>query len=64
MPAYYDTGALVPLYVQEVLSDIVAAYAERRNEVIPLNAFQQRELENALRLKTFRGEMDSVRGRS
>ncbi len=59
MPAYYDTGALVPLYVEEVFSDPVTAFVESRNEIILFNAFQQLELDNALRLKVFRGEMDS-----
>ena len=58
MWAYYDTGALVSFYVDEVFSNAVSTLVESRHEIIPLNAFQQLELENALRLKVFRGEME------
>ena len=61
MQSYYDTGALVPLYVEEWFSDAIATHVESRNEVIPLNLFQQLELEHALRLKIFRGEIDDER---
>ena len=61
MHVYYDTGVLVPLYVEEVFSDAIANYVEARNAIISLNAFQQLELENALRLKVFRREMDGSR---
>ena len=64
MQAYYDTGALVPVYVEEVFSDAIATHIEGRNEVIPLNLFQQLELENALRLKVFRGEIEDGRCRA
>ena len=59
MSAYYDTGVLVPFYVNEVFSDAVATFVESRNEPLPLNAFHQLELENALRLKVFRDELDA-----
>ncbi|MBA4388998.1 MAG: hypothetical protein C0404_13535 [Verrucomicrobia bacterium] len=58
MLAYYDTGTLVPFYVDEVFSDAVRTIVENRHEVIALNVFQQLEVENALRLKVFRGEME------
>jgi len=58
MQVYYDTGVLVPLYVEEVFSSAVSAYVESRNEVVALNLFQQLELENALRVKVFRGEIE------
>ena len=61
MQTYYDTGTLVPLYVKEVFSNAVLNHVESCNEVIPLNLFQQLELENALRLKVFRGELDDGR---
>ena len=60
MNAYYDTGVLVPFYVKEVFSDRVLAFAENRHEAIPFNMFQQLELETAIRLKRFRGEMDDA----
>jgi predicted nucleic acid-binding protein len=58
MPAYYDTGVLVPLYVSEVFSDAVSSLVEDRREAILLNALQQLEFENSLRLKFFRGEIE------
>lgn len=61
MNAYYDTGVLVPLYCEEVFSATVDAFVGKRAEAIPLNLFQRLEFENAIRLKTFRGEMDAVR---
>lgn len=64
MPAYYDTGTLVSSYVEEVFSNAVSLLVEGRHEVIPLNIFHQLELENALRLKIFRGEMDDDRCRA
>ena len=64
MHSYYDTGALVPLYVEEIFSDAVTAYVESRDEAIALNLLQQVEMENALRLKVFRGEMDDRRCRA
>ena len=61
MNAYYDTGVLLPLYVKEVFSDAIAGLAESRHEAIPFNLFQQLEMETAIRLKLFRGEIDSPR---
>jgi predicted nucleic acid-binding protein len=60
MNAYYDTGVLLPFYVKEVFSDCVLTFAENRREGIPFNLFQQLELETAIRLKRFRGEMDEA----
>jgi hypothetical protein len=57
MNAYYDTGVLLPLYVQEVFSEPVTALAESRREPIPFNLLQQLEMDTALRLKAFRGEI-------
>ena len=61
MYAYYDTGVLLPFYVQEVFSEAVLALANSRHETIPFNLFQQLEMETAIRLKHFRGEIDSTR---
>lgn len=58
MPAYYDTGALVPLYVKEVFSNAILSLVNSRHEVISVHLFHRLELENALRLKVFRMEMD------
>ena len=61
MDAYYDTGALVPLYVEEVFSPAVDALVASRHQPIPLNLLQQLEFENAARLKLFRNEIDEKR---
>ena len=61
MPAYFDTGTLVPLYVREVFSPAVKCFMDSRSEFIPIHLFHCLEVENALRLKVFRGEMDGNR---
>lgn len=61
MHAYYDTGALVPLYAKEVFSSTVDAFVANRGEPIPLSLFQRLELENAIRQKVFRGEIEADR---
>lgn len=61
MHAYYDAGVLMPLYFAEVFSPAVSAFAASRNEPIPFNLFQRLELENAIRQKVFRGEIDGER---
>jgi predicted nucleic acid-binding protein len=60
MNAYYDTGALVPLYVSETFSESIAAYVESRMEALPVSLFHRLELENALRLKIFREEIEEA----
>lgn len=64
MSAYYDTGVLVSFYVEEKFSKAAAILIEDRQEAISLNAFHQLELENALLLKVFRGELDEQRCRA
>ena len=64
MTVYYDTGVLVPLYVEEAFSDAITALVESRDEAVPFNLFHHLEMENAVRLKVFRNEMDSDRGRA
>lgn len=61
MDAYYDTGTLAPLYVEEAFSSTINAWVAGRVEPIPLNQFQRLELENAMRQKVFRGEIDDER---
>ncbi len=61
MDAYYDTGTLVPLYIEEAYSSTINAWVAGRAEPIPLNQFQRLELENAMRQKMFRGEVDGER---
>jgi hypothetical protein len=61
MPAYFDTGTLVPLYVKEVFSLPIKRFMDGRKEFIPIHLFHCLEMENALRLKVFRGEIDGDR---
>lgn len=60
MNAYFDTGAIVPLYVAEVFSARLNAYLEVRAEPIPFSGFHRLELENALHLRVFRNELTAV----
>lgn len=57
MDAYLDTGALVPLFTNEVFSEAITAYMERRGQATAISAFHRLELENAFQLKRFRGEI-------
>lgn len=57
MSVYYDTGALIKLYVEEDFSDPVTVYVSALKKPIALHAFHEVELENALRLKVFRKEL-------
>ena len=61
MDIYYDTGALIPIYVDEVFSEAVNAYSTSRAIPIPFSLFHRLEFENALRLKMFRKEIDEER---
>lgn len=61
MDIYYDTGALIPIYVDEVFSEAVNAYSASRAIPIPFSLFHRLEFENALRLKMFRKEIDEER---
>jgi predicted nucleic acid-binding protein len=57
MRVYYDTGVLLPLYIEEVFSKAVTKIVEERAEPIPINLFHEVEFENAVRLKVFRREL-------
>lgn len=61
MDIYYDTGALIPIYVDEVFSEDVNAYSTSQAIPIPFSLFHRLEFENALRLKMFRREIDEER---
>jgi predicted nucleic acid-binding protein len=61
MDVYYDTGALIPLYVNEIFSEVVTGYTAGCGVPIPFSLFHRLEFENALRLKLFRKEMDAER---
>jgi len=58
---YYDTGVLLPLYIEEPFSEAVTRMVETRAEPIALNHFHEVEFENALRLKVFRHELTADR---
>ena len=58
MDTYYDTGALIPLYVDEVFSGAVTDYTTSCGVPIPFSLFHRLEFENALRLKLFRKDMN------
>ena len=60
MNAYYDTGTILPLYVNEAFSARLNAFLQARGDPIPFSGFHRLELENALRLKVFRGEIEAV----
>ncbi len=59
MNIYFDTGVLLPLYIEEVFSDSVTTFMEAHHEPVPINLFHEAEFENALRLKVFRGDIPS-----
>ena len=60
MTVYYDTGVLLPLYMQETFSEAVSDIVEKCAEPIAINLFQETEFENALRLKLFRRELNGA----
>jgi predicted nucleic acid-binding protein len=57
MGTYFDTCALVPLYVAELLSETITSFLVSRDEAVSFSWLHQLELENAIRLKEFRGEI-------
>ena len=61
MKVYYDTGVLLPLYIEEAFSAAVTRLVEDRAEPIAVNLFHEAEFENAARLKLFRLEMSAER---
>ncbi len=63
MNVYYDTGVLLPLYVEEAFSAVVSRIVEERAEPIALNQVQETEFGNAVRLKVFRRELSIARAR-
>ena len=57
---YYDTGVILPLYIDEIFSETVIAFVETRHEPISFNLLQQMEMETAIRMKLFRGEIGDI----
>lgn len=58
MQTYYDTGVLVKLYVPEQFSEAAIAYVANRHRPVAFNLLHELEIENALRLKIHRREID------
>lgn len=56
MKAYYDTGILLKLYVEEPESEACRKFVTRRKEPLFLSSLHLSECTSALRLKDFRGE--------
>lgn len=63
MNTYYDTGVLLPLYVEEAFSEVLNRIVEERAEPIALNLIQETEFENAVRLKVLRREYSAARAK-
>ena len=57
MDIYFDTSAVMKLYVLEDCTDVVAAYTTNRGKPIAIHGLHELEMENTLRLKVFRKEM-------
>lgn len=56
MSSYFDSSALIKLYVAEAGSDRVSGYARRLLHPIPYSHLHELEMKNALQLKLFRRE--------
>ena len=59
MSTYFDTGALLKLYLEEEFSDLVTDYVTAQGISVAIHAFHEVEMENALRLKVFRREISA-----
>ncbi len=47
MPAYFDTGTLVPLYVKEAFTPAVTFFVDGRSEFIPIHLFLRHAFRHA-----------------
>ena len=63
MDAYFDTSALIRLYVTEDHTAAVAAYVTSRGMSIAVHGLHEIEIENGLRAKVFREEMTAAQCR-
>ena len=61
---YLDTSAFLKLYVRESGSALVQKLVTAQNEPLPLWDLLQAEMINAIRLKTFWGEIDGTQAGS
>lgn len=55
--SYFDTSALIRLYVTEDYTDAMTAHVASRGDAIAIHGLHELELENGLRAKVFRKEM-------
>ena len=58
--AYFDTSALIRLYVIEDHTDAVTAYVTSRGTSVAIHGLHELELENGLRAKVFRKEVTAT----
>jgi predicted nucleic acid-binding protein len=61
VPAYVDTSLLAKLYVPEADSNAAVALIKKIRSPISVSALHKTELQCALQLKVFRGEIDAAR---
>lgn len=57
---YLDTSAFLKLYIREEGSELVQQVLEAQDAPVPISDVLEWEFFNALRLKVFRGELDSA----
>ncbi|TVR75687.1 MAG: PIN domain-containing protein [Spirochaetaceae bacterium] len=60
MVIYLDTSAFLKLYIREEGSELVQQVLEAQDAPVPISDVLEWEFFNALRLKVFRGELDSA----
>jgi predicted nucleic acid-binding protein len=63
MTAYYDTSALIRLYVVEDYTEAITTYTTTQGKSIAIHDLHVLELENGLRAKVFRKEMTKAQCR-
>jgi len=57
MGPFFDTGVALKLVVEEPLSPIVRQFVQERRVSVPLSRLMEIEIENALQVLFFRGEI-------
>jgi predicted nucleic acid-binding protein len=61
MRVYCDSSVLVKLYIQEVETETVVAFFDKRNQPVLVNALQEFEIRNSIRQKVVRGDISESR---
>ena len=64
MKAYYDTGILLKLYLNESDSDVVRRYVVEQGRTLLIHSFHLAEMTSAVQLKVFRRECSRAQARS